>query len=414
MKFNDTLILVVKHDLENGLVPALMGEPGIGKSSFTEALAEAMDTKCFVLPVNQLADKADLTGARLVPYEQADGTTSYKQVFFPHQVIMDAIDYAVANPREWPILFLDEINRTTPDVTSASLSMPTMRAIGSIKLPSNLRLMIAGNDKGNVTTLDEASLSRFAIYHVEPEASTLLSILGDEVNPWVKAVLVKRPELVFCKAKPNAFISDGGDDDDDDDTQATYVDLFDAGDEMLQLTTPRTIEGVSKWLNSMDQQVLSQLLATPTNVDGRDINILQEVLEGKVGNTEFTTLLIGEIATGLTSSAGGFVKAKGAPKPQVWAELKKIKTMSDLADKIDELTDHEKSGSLLYALYESNDNKRLIEALSPSLGAMEPDHMKELVRLATTGGLDKGNVEAFRNSNTTVAANLGIILDMVS
>ena len=143
-----------------------MGEPGIGKSSFTEALAEAMDTKCFVLPVNQLADKADLTGARLVPYEQADGTTSYKQVFFPHQVIMDAIDYAVANPREWPILFLDEINRTTPDVTSASLSMPTMRAIGSIKLPSNLRLMIAGNDKGNVTTLDEASLSRFAIYHV--------------------------------------------------------------------------------------------------------------------------------------------------------------------------------------------------------------------------------------------------------
>src|SRR5690606_36536525 len=114
------------------------------KSSFVEDLAKAMDTKAFVLACNQLADKADLTGGRLVPYETAGGETSYKQVFYPHQVIQDAIDYALANPREWPILFLDEINRSTSDVTSAALSLPTLRQIGSISLPKNLRLMIAG------------------------------------------------------------------------------------------------------------------------------------------------------------------------------------------------------------------------------------------------------------------------------
>jgi MoxR-like ATPase len=133
MKFNDTLLDVIKVDLEVGLTPALMGEPGIGKSSFVEELARSMNTKAFVLPCNQLADKADLTGARLVP--TADGK-SYSQVFYPHHVVQEAIEYALANPRENPILFLDEINRTTPDVTSAVLTMETLRRLGSVELPT--------------------------------------------------------------------------------------------------------------------------------------------------------------------------------------------------------------------------------------------------------------------------------------
>ena len=99
----------------------LIGEPGIGKSSWVEALGEKMGTKCFTLAVNQLADKADLTGARLVPVLKADGSPSseYEQVFYPHQVINQAIAYAEAHPAETPILFLDELNRTTPNVTAA-------------------------------------------------------------------------------------------------------------------------------------------------------------------------------------------------------------------------------------------------------------------------------------------------------
>ena len=99
MKFNDTFTEIVKQDLEQGLTPALMGEPGIGKSSFVEALSYTMGTQTFTLPCNQLADKADLTGARLVP--TADGK-SYTQVFYPHHVIQDAIEYSRDNPREWP------------------------------------------------------------------------------------------------------------------------------------------------------------------------------------------------------------------------------------------------------------------------------------------------------------------------
>lgn len=158
MKFNDTLKTVVKTDIKNGLIPMLLGEPGIGKSSWVEDLANDLGTKCFTLAVNQLADKADLTGARLIPVKLDNGETTYKQFFYPHAVIHDAIDYANKNPNETPILFMDELNRTTPDVTSEALSIPTLRSIGSIKLPDNLRIITAGNDKGNITSLDEASI----------------------------------------------------------------------------------------------------------------------------------------------------------------------------------------------------------------------------------------------------------------
>ena len=120
MKFDNVLMTCVRKDLEKNLIPMLLGEPGIGKSSWLMALAGLMHTKCFVLACNQLADKADLTGARLVPVTDEDGNVkSYKQEFYPHAVIHDAIEYANEHPHETPILFMDELNRTTPDVRGA-------------------------------------------------------------------------------------------------------------------------------------------------------------------------------------------------------------------------------------------------------------------------------------------------------
>ena len=195
MKFNNTLMNMIDADLDSGLIPMLLGEPGIGKSSWVEALGRRNGTKVFVLPCNQLADKADLTGGRLVPVE---GTDDYKMVFYPHAVIMDAIHYARAHDREFPILFMDELNRTTPDVTSEALSIPTLRSIGSIELPKNLRVITAGNDRGNITSLDEASISRFVLYRVAPDVDTFLG-LDPNLNPFVRQVLLDHPETIFCK-----------------------------------------------------------------------------------------------------------------------------------------------------------------------------------------------------------------------
>ena len=392
MRFNDTLTDLTRQALEVGATPALMGEPGIGKSSFVEDLAYSMNTKAFVLPCNQLADKADLTGARLVPYTKDDGTESYKQVFYPHQVIQECIDYAEANPRERPLLFLDEINRTTSDVTSGALTLVTLRRMGHVKLPDNVRIIIAGNDKGNVTTLDEASLSRFAIFHVEPDAGTLISILGDGLNIWVKKVLTAHPGLVFQKSTPTTIVADGQ----SDDGNVTMADLFDGGEEMNQLTTPRTIDTLSRWLNAADRQQLAQYLATPVEISGRETSLLNEAIEAFTGDTMFTTQLIAVIADDLASNSGDTQANRvNVPKPNCYVDLKAAQTVTDLVDVIGNLTDNEKSGSLLYALKEGQDNSRLIEQLAQATTQIEPEHTRTLIELVTSQQIDRQNLEAF-------------------
>lgn len=403
MKFNDTLTSLIQQSLEVGATPALMGEPGIGKSSFVEDLAYAMGTKAFVLPCNQLADKADLTGARLVPFTKSDGTESYKQVFYPHQVIQEAIDYALENPREWPILFLDEINRTTSDVTSGALTLVTLRRMGHIALPDNVRIVVAGNDKGNVTTLDEASLSRFAIFHVEPDAATLMSVLGDALNPWVKKVLTQHPALIFQKSTPNAIVADGSND--DDDGNVTMAELFDAGEEMNQLTTPRTIDHLSRWLNRADRQELASHLATPVQIGARETTLLNEAIEAFAGDTMFTTQLVATIAEDLAANSGGVAPNRvNVPKPNCYASLKTAGTVTDLASQISGLTQNEISGSLLYAMKENDDNARLIEQLAQAATQIEPEHTRTLFELVTTAQIDRQNLEAFLEVDTPIVA----------
>lgn len=406
LKFNDTLTEIIKTDLEVGAVPALMGEPGIGKSSFVEDLAASMDTKAFTLACNQLADKADLTGGRLVPTK--DGK-SYSQVFYPHEVIQEAIAYAEANPREWPILFLDEINRSTSDVTSAALSLPTLRRIGSSSLPSNLRIMVAGNDKGNVTMLDEASISRFSIYRVEPDAHTLMGILGVDLNTHVKAVLTKFPNLVFEKGVPSTIMVDGQDDDDDQNT-ASFADLLDGGEEMLQLTTPRTIDSISRWLNACDAQKLAEYLQMQVQNGDRETTMLAEIIEAHVGNTDFATQLVSEIASALSAGVAAQVQSLSAPKPNCYSSLKSAGTVDQIEDIISNLTEHEKSGSLLYALFERADNRIIVEQLAQQVAALEPEHNRLLVQLAAASMLDDQNVDVLFNTSTTVGDSTKLVL----
>lgn len=409
MKFDNTLMLCVKKDLEKNLIPMLLGEPGIGKSSWLQNLATLMHTKCFTLACNQLADKADLTGARLVPVTDSDGNVqTYKQVFYPHAVIHDAIDYAAKNPRETPILFMDELNRTTPDVTSEALSIPTLRAIGSQELPDNLRVVIAGNDKGNVTSLDEASISRFVLYHVEPDTQTFLS-LDPEINPFVKNVLMAHPDVIFCKK--NTVVTDKSDDDDSDSNDEYEIDDILSEDEMSQITTPRTIMGVSNWLNNFTNQELLDLVNNIVRTDGSEtVSALQEAIEGHVGHTTFAALLLSEIATNIMNT-NTQANTMTVGKPACYDNLKQCPSMNDVQQFIGNMSEHDKSGCLLYALYEKEDNASYIQALAADITTLASDDMKTLMKLSTAEKLDYDNVQSFLHTNTALSKKLAIILE---
>ena len=409
MKFNDVFQDTVEKIINNSKqVPMLLGEPGIGKSSWVEDLGRKLHTKVFTLACNQLADKADLTGARLVPVETSTGETTYEQVFYPHAVIRRAIAYAIENPHETPILFLDELNRTTPDVTSELLSIPTLRAIGNTDLPENLRVITAGNDKGNITTLDEASISRFVLFPVEPDVETFIQV-NTELNPFVKTVLMQHPESLFCKMV-QAVTSQSDDDDDDDDGMTSIDEILDDGEDMNQITTPRTITGVSNWLNCYDNAALMTLLQETRNRDGEEVSLLQEIIEGFTGRTNFTKFLMAEIATNLMT-VNNQSNVTSVPKPQCYDKMKQCPDITALNQFISTMSDHDKSGCLVYALYEKTDNKAYINAiLASGITTLESNDMKSLMSLFGSDQLDDANVAAFISNNAPLAVTLSSIL----
>lgn len=392
MKFDNTLKKVVRMDVENGLIPMLLGEPGIGKSSWVEDLAKDMGTKCFTLAVNQLADKADLTGARLIPVKLDNGETTYKQYFYPHAVIHDAIEYAKNNEDETPILFMDELNRTTPDVTSEALSIPTLRSIGSVKLPKNLRVITAGNDKGNITSLDEASISRFVLYKVEPDTDTFIK-LDDNLNKYVKETLDKNPELIFCK---KVEIVKGEDDEGNVYEEDLSIDDFgDFDEDMNQITTPRTIMGTSLWLNSLSDYDIKKLI----NEEHDNVSLLEECIIAHVGETLFANKLLETIVEDFQNKV--MVNITNKPKmPLKYNNLKKITKRDELEEEINKLSDEDKMDTLVYALYENNNNENLIIPLSKSFDKITGDKLRNLISLINQSEVNKDNYDLFLKQNT--------------
>lgn len=318
-------------NLGAGLTPALLGEPGIGKTAFLENLANDLKTKVFVLSVNQLAAKEDLTGARLVP---TSNKSDYEQKFYPHQVIGRAITYAKDHPDETPILFMDEFNRTESDVTSALFTMITERRIGNRLLPENLRLCVAGNDAGNVQAVDDASTTRLIIYHVKPDLDTLLSAV--KFNYYVNDVLVSNPDLPLVEHEKDTIQAPSNDDDDDDDydddepnkANSNFFDMLSQDQQSFkQMTTPRTIEAVSKQLDQMD--ITGQNPANDAAIlkdYANDMDSFKAMFYGITGNTKFTNTLIERLTNVFSSQV---------IKPTVHSQA--APAMSKLPNNIDQL-----------------------------------------------------------------------------
>ena len=415
MQFSHLNTLVSK-DIKHNHVPMLIGEPGIGKSSWVEAFArDVLQSVCFTLPVNQLADKADLTGCRLVPvYEEAkdaDGNTvynddgtpkttivDYEQKFFPHTVIRKAITYALEHPNETPVLFMDEINRTTPDVTSEALSIPTLRSIGDRKLPDNLRVIIAGNDKGNVVSLDTASVSRFVNYRIEPDVPTFLAV-NPQLNVYVANVLRKNPSLIYCTpVKIDTAPDPNAQNNNNNNNQAAQnIDEadFDMDEGVEQFTTPRTITATSKWLDEYNYDDLMIMMNTPIGTG----NLLQEALVAHAGYTPFTLALLQEI---VNSGATQQTQQTQIVRPASYQACKNAGTIDQINAIVTNISDQEKSQLLTYCLYDRNDNGNIIRAIAPALNNIQPQDMQNIISLNQNRGLDNGNLVSLQQTQAPI------------
>lgn len=414
--FRDIIAIEVESvSAQTPICPFIMGEPGIGKSSVIRAMCEERGWHFFELLCNQLGDRADLTGCRSIKdIEMVNGKEKeiWKQIFFPHQSVQDAITCAANHPDEIVVLFLDEINRTTSDITSAILSFTTARKIGTYEFPDNVRFIVAGNDKGNITALDSASISRFSKYKLEPSAQTYMDI-EQNLNPYIKQVLTTNPSYVFGKSM--SIVTSTVSDEDGDSYESEY-EAFDDADGFEQITTPRTISGLNAFLNActMDQltHYVGQISKDPDT--GEEVSLLQTIINGHVGNTLFATALCSVIADdvskGVLQKATTIVKPT---KPSVYKDIMKCTDRQTRDTMLAGLSEEDKSAVLLYAVWEKNvDNSDLITSIAQKFAGqfLTGNYQIQLTTLKSHDELDVDNYAALINSNTALGNVMRSIL----
>lgn len=380
MKFN-TIKPIVKTCLKKNQPVMLLGDAGIGKSSFLKDVADKATSPVFTVTVNQMEDKADLSGLRLMPIGKKDenGQEIYAQKYFPHITIMECILYAKEHPDHTPILFMDEINRAGSDVTSACLSLMTERAIGDKKIPDNVRFVFAGNHNGNVTALDEASISRFTRYFVEPDLETFLDV-NPNLHPNIKEVLEANPDALCCRKIVE--VSDDGEDDGND--LESLDQMFEQDQSFEQITTPRTITALSEFLNDQDANSILSMVREET---------LEDVLQGFTGDTKFTALLCQSIATKFLNSMAP--ASASQVKPPRYDALKACRTIQDLETQAQSMSPGERCQILAYALCERADNRNLVRAVAKGLSASGTD-INAVMQAISSGNMNPDNKDAFR------------------
>jgi MoxR-like ATPase len=158
----------------------MQGPTGIGKSHLAYAIAAGLELDVVDRRLSQMSE-GDMVG---LP-ELVDGCTR----FCPPDWYADAC----LNPR---VLFLDELNRATPEVMQAAFQIVLDRELNGHKLHPETRVFAAVNVGGEyeVNEMDPALLRRFWSVELEPTHEDFLNWAEDRLAPVIVDFIRQHPE----------------------------------------------------------------------------------------------------------------------------------------------------------------------------------------------------------------------------
>lgn len=360
---DETFDTILEADLSSTkIVPALFGGPGISKSARIKELARKNNWPFHVLQMNTIQEKGDLTGVRTVERRDENGNYNgqFHQIYIPNEIVTAAnedakklqADDTLDDKDKIVLLILEEINRADSDVTSAGMTLSTERKCGNIDLEPNIRLIVTGNLEGNVTELDDASMTRFARYEVIPHYATWVDYMNstpDGLHPAIRAVLDRNRDLLVCQPQDNTAPAKNDDEDGED---LSFLSQLDFGNgSTKQHTNPRTIEGLNHWLIHHDDAQIKKLMATSAPA-GDEQSLLQNIIIAHTGDTLFSTELYLELTRTFNQATQNNNSTIQVEKPEVYTDITNASTRNEQENIIRQL-DQDTTGKLiLYTLVE--------------------------------------------------------------
>lgn len=178
----------------------LVGKHGIGKSRILEDYFASKGEKVVTLFLGQMADPADLLG--LPEKDEESGKTDFM------------LPYWFPTDGKPIVLFLDELNRSRPEILQVIMDLTLNRKLAGKSLPEGSRIISAVNN-GNeyqLTDLDPALVSRFNIYEFAPSVEDWLN--------WAETTGIDSRIISFISENPE-FLDSADIDTDHDNLERT-------------------------------------------------------------------------------------------------------------------------------------------------------------------------------------------------
>lgn len=179
--------------LKNNIVPLFWGSQGTGKTTLVKKLGKELGYDSVIHLCLSTQEVGDLVGVLL---EQPDGTAKHTRPnWFPE--------------RGKHLLFLDEINRTHPDVIQAVFTLILEGKIHQHVLPKGCAIIAAANyanNNFNTTDIsDNAFMSRFAHIDFKPTVEEFCSYADSQGAESVADFIRAYPAMLEASSADNKF-----------------------------------------------------------------------------------------------------------------------------------------------------------------------------------------------------------------
>lgn len=217
----------LKHHFKQKRPAFIWGQPGIGKSDLIHGIASEMNNAHVIDVRLPLWEPTDIKG---IPYYNS--VTNSMEWASPSELPSEEF----AKNFDTIILFLDELNSSSPSVQAAAYQLILNRRVGTYKLPDNVVMVAAGNresDKGVSYRMPKPLANRFLHYEIRVDFDDWQQwALGEGIHPDVVGY------LTFSKKDLNTFDPSSND---------------------RSFATPRSWSFVSELLNDVDMFTANEI-----------------------------------------------------------------------------------------------------------------------------------------------------------
>jgi len=180
--------------LQAGLVPNLLGSPGIGKSDIIRELAKEFKLKVIDFRLAQ-SDPTDLNG---FPVMNENKTRSH----YAPPVTLPLEGDALPDGYDGWLLFFDEMNSAPKSVQAASYKVILDRLVGNTPIHENVAMVCAGNletDRAITTSLSTAMQSRLVHFELDIHAPSWMTwAFNNGIDHRVTSFIDFRPQLLHA------------------------------------------------------------------------------------------------------------------------------------------------------------------------------------------------------------------------